>query len=117
MSLTDLSPREWITVTAVVAGVAALLAIIPWQYQHPVCTTKVVEMQTALAKSNDEMQVVAAAGTEAKCPVWRKRADILKDVAVVASACGPPQQTRGAARPQFDTEHAFYRRLVAEQCG
>lgn len=104
-------------VTAVVAAAIAVLTTIPWQYQHPACTARIVETQAALAKSNDEMQVVVAAGTEAKCPVWRKRADILKDVATVASTCGPPQQIKAGARPQFDTELSFYRRLVAEQCG
>ncbi|WP_439495431.1 hypothetical protein [Bosea sp. (in: a-proteobacteria)] len=117
MSLADLTPREWITVAAVVAAAVALLTTVPWQYQHSACTTKVVETRTALARSNDEMQAAEAAGQTAKCSAWRKRADILKEVAVVAGTCGPPQQTRGAARPQFDSELGFYRRLVAEQCG
>lgn len=118
MSLAELTPREWIVTTAALAAVGAVvLGWALWLPQNPVCTTRVVETQTALARSNDEMQAVAAAGPEAKCSAWRKRADILKEVAVVAGTCGPPQQTRGAAQPQFDSELGFYRRLVAEQCG
>jgi len=112
----DIGLREWAVIAFVTAIAVSAILLRPWSFSSSHCTAMIVETKSALAVSDNEIQKLATADQATKCSAYRKRAAILDEAAPIARMCGPPQATRGAARPQLDSELSFYRRLVAEQC-
>ena len=108
---------KWLSVGSFLALLLGLLIISTTGHYGPACTTKVVDSQSALAKSDDDIQASVNSDQTAKCAAYRRRVDILTTASAVAETCGPPQATRGGAgSSSLFAELGFYKQRVNEQC-
>jgi hypothetical protein len=112
----EIRPRDCAFAGLIMVAAAAMY-LLPWSGTGSDCTTRLIETRSALTASDREISTLSAHDQATKCAAYRKRAEILSRAAPIAQACGAPQATRGAARPQFDSELSFYTKLVNEQCG
>jgi len=104
-------------------ALATVSAIAAWGWWYfpvstfsPKCTTDIVDVQSALERSSQELQTATGADTPSKCSIYEHRLKVLESVSAVTAHCGPPEMTVYSAWPHPDAETAFYRRLVSEQC-
>lgn len=104
-------------------ALATVSAIAAWGWWYfamssfsPKCTTDIVDVQSALEQSSQELQTATGADTLSRCSIYQRRLKVLESVSEVTAHRGPPEMTVYAAWPHPDAETAFYRRLVSEQC-
>lgn len=80
------------------------------------CTKNIISATNALRINKEELQVFSETDLAARCPLYRKRVEILTWASPVMETCGPAQATKRSASPALDGELSFYKRLVEVQC-